>query len=183
MLILLIPGSFSNPPHTEQVFATFNALQQFVENFLQDRHTCFLALKHGPDQSFKKIRHPQFGAVEPAGGQHGDFKQDRAKADAATTRTTVAAFECRRRARKPLPYHLPSERVTVATPASCSCCGSSRIMKMGADTTETLEVVPRQWKVTQTVRKRSTCRDREKISQPPAPFHPTRPVGGMAPSC
>lgn len=44
-------------------------------------------------------------------------------------------------------------------------------MKMGEDITETLEVIPRQWKVIQTVREKFTCRACEKISQPPAPFH------------
>ena len=33
--------------------------------------------------------------------------------------------------------------------------------------------IPRQWKVIQTVREKFTCRRCEKISQPPAPFHPT----------
>src|SRR5260370_5754540 len=36
---------------------------------------------------------------------------------------------------------------------------------------ETLEVIPRQWKVIQHVREKFTCRDCEKISQAPAPFH------------
>src|SRR6266478_5349632 len=39
------------------------------------------------------------------------------------------------------------------------------------DVTRTLEVVPRQWKVIETVREKFSCRDCEKISQPPAPFH------------
>jgi transposase len=52
---------------------------------------------------------------------------------------------------------------------------------MGEDVTETLEVVPRQWKVIQTVREKFTCRDCERISQPPAPFHPT-PRGWAGPS-
>jgi hypothetical protein len=34
-----------------------------------------------------------------------------------------------------------------------------------------LEVIPRQWKVIETVRETFTCRDCEKISQAPAPFH------------
>ena len=38
--------------------------------------------------------------------------------------------------------------------------------------TETLEVVPRRWKVVQTVRERFACRACETITQPPAPFHP-----------
>jgi transposase len=52
---------------------------------------------------------------------------------------------------------------------------------MGEDITETLEVIPRQWKVIQTVREKFTCRECEKISQPPAPFHPT-PRGWAGPS-
>ncbi|WP_150120557.1 IS66 family transposase, partial [Sulfitobacter sp. HI0027] len=47
--------------------------------------------------------------------------------------------------------------------------------------TETLEVIPRQWKVIQTVREKFTCRACEKISQPPAPFHAI-PRGWAGPS-
>ena len=47
--------------------------------------------------------------------------------------------------------------------------------------TETLEVIPRRWKVIQTVREKFTCRACEKISQPPAPFHPT-PRGWAGPN-
>uniref|UniRef100_UPI001107C904 IS66 family transposase n=1 Tax=Poseidonocella sp. HB161398 TaxID=2320855 RepID=UPI001107C904 len=79
------------------------------------------------------------------------------------------------------PDHLPRERVVVEAPAACDCCGSARIAKMGEDITETLEVIPRQWKVVQTVREKFTCRDCEKISQPPAPFHPV-PRGWAGPS-
>jgi transposase len=38
--------------------------------------------------------------------------------------------------------------------------------------TETLELVPRQWKVIQHVREKFSCRACEAISQPPAPSHP-----------
>ena len=64
--------------------------------------------------------------------------------------------------------------------AACSCCGSDRIVKMGEDITETLEMIPRQWKVIQTVREKFTCRACERISQPPAPFHAT-PRGWAGP--
>ena len=47
--------------------------------------------------------------------------------------------------------------------------------------TRTLEVVPRQWKVIETVREKFSCRDCEKISQAPAPFH-LIPRGGAGPS-
>jgi transposase len=85
--------------------------------------------------------------------------------------STVHAFTRRKPVRKPFPEHLPRERVVIEAPTSCSCCGSGRIVKMGEDITETLEVIPRQWKVIQTVREKFTCRACEKISQPPAPFH------------
>jgi transposase len=110
-----------------------------------------------------------------------DLEQDRAKADAAAAKASVTAFERRRPARKPFPEHLPRERVVIEAPTSCTCCGSARIVKMGEDITETLEVIPRQWKVVQTVREKFTCRECERISQPPAPFHPT-PRGWAGPN-
>ena len=106
---------------------------------------------------------------------------DALRAEAVAQTTPVRAFERRKPARKPFPEHLPRERVVVAGPTTCTCCGSSRIVKMGEDITETLEVIPRQWKVIQTVREKFTCRDCEKISQPPAPFHAI-PRGWAGPS-
>ena len=100
---------------------------------------------------------------------------------AAAGTTQVKAFTRRRPARKPFPEHLPRERVVVPAPSACECCGSARLSKIGEDVTETLEVIPRQWKVIQTVREKFTCRDCEKISQPPAPFHPT-PRGWAGPN-
>src|SRR5205809_4023050 len=85
--------------------------------------------------------------------------------------TTVAAFTRKRPARKPLPEHLPRERVIVPGPTTCLCCGGKRLRKLGETVTETLESIPRQWKVIQHVREKFTCRDCEKISQAPAPFH------------
>ena len=91
------------------------------------------------------------------------------KADAAGT--PVRAFTRRKIGRRSLPEHLPRERIVVPGPIACSCCGSGRLSKIGEDLTETLEVVPRQWKVIQTVREKFTCRVCEKVSQSPAPFH------------
>jgi transposase len=94
---------------------------------------------------------------------------------------TVKPFQRKRPARKPFPDHLPRERVVVAAPESCPCCGSRKLSKLGEDVTETLEVIPRQWKVIQTVREKFSCRDCETISQPPAPFHVT-PRGFAGPN-
>ena len=105
--------------------------------------------------------------------------EDEIEATRLAKTTTVAGFQRRRPARKPFPEPLPRECVVIEAPTACSCCGSDRIVKMGKDITETLEVIPRQWKVIQTVREKFTCRHCKKISQPPAPFHPT-PVAGPA---
>ena len=107
--------------------------------------------------------------------------EDGIAAGAATPAAAAAVVERRRPARKPFPAHLPRERVGVEAPAACGCCGSARIVKMGEDITETLEVVPRRWKVIQTVREKFSCRDCEKISQPPAPFQAT-PRGWAGPN-
>src|SRR5450755_690444 len=83
--------------------------------------------------------------------------------------TLVPAYTRKKPVRKPFPEHLPRERVIVPGPTTCTCCGSSRLAKLGEDITETLEVIPRQWKVIQTVREKFSCRACETISQPPAP--------------
>jgi len=108
--------------------------------------------------------------------------EDELAAERAAAKTsTVKSFSRRRPSRKPFPEHLPRERVVVPAPEVCGCCGSARLSKLGEDITETLEVIPRSWKVVQTVREKFTCRDCEKISQAPAPFHVT-PRGWAGPS-
>src|SRR3974390_1633302 len=57
---------------------------------------------------------------------------------------------CRKPVRAPLPAHLPRERVVVPAPCSRPRCGG-KLAKLGEDITETLEVIPRQRKVIQTV--------------------------------
>jgi transposase len=110
-----------------------------------------------------------------------DASEDELAAERAAASTTVKSFERKRPARKPFPGHLPRERIVIAAPQCCSCCGSTKLSKLGEDVTETLEVVPRQWKVIQTVRERFSCRQCEAIAQPPAPFHVT-PRGFAGPN-
>ncbi|TIW06528.1 MAG: IS66 family transposase, partial [Mesorhizobium sp.] len=110
-----------------------------------------------------------------------DASQDELAAELTARSSTVRAFERKRPSRKPFPEHLPRERVVIAAPANCPCCGSGKLAKLGEDVTETLEVIPRQWKVIQTVREKFSCRECEKISQPPAPFHVT-PRGFAGPN-
>ncbi len=91
---------------------------------------------------------------------------------AARENVVVHAFERERPTRRPLPDHLPRERIVYPGPTSCPCCGGENLRKIGEDVTEMLEVIPRQWKVIQHVREKFSCRACEKISQPPAPSHP-----------
>ncbi len=97
---------------------------------------------------------------------------DELAAEAAVAKTTtVAGFTRKPAERNTFPDHLPRERVVIDPPTACGCCGGTRLRKLGEDVTKTLETVPRRWKVIETVREKFTCRDCEKISQAPAPFH------------
>ncbi len=91
---------------------------------------------------------------------------------AASEKVAVRGFERRRPARRPLPEHLPRERVVHPAPTACPCCGSGALRKIGEDVTETLEHVPARWKVIQHVREKFSCRSCEAIAQTPAPSHP-----------
>ena len=107
--------------------------------------------------------------------------EDELAAEQAVARTTrVAGFERKApRSRTTFPDHLPRERIVIDPPTACDCCGGSRLRKLGEDVTQTLEIIPRQWKVIQTVREKFSCRDCEKISQPPAPFHAIQVTGAL----
>ncbi len=94
---------------------------------------------------------------------------------------SVKGFTRKRPERQTFPENLPRERVVIDPPTVCACCGGNRLRKLGEDVTRTLESVPRQWKVVETVREKFSCRDCEKISQSPAPFH-SIPRGWAGPS-
>jgi transposase len=95
--------------------------------------------------------------------------EDEAKAEA--TRVEVKGFTRRAATRRNFPADLPRRRVVHAMPTCCPCCGGTKLSKIGEDITETLDVVPRQWFVTEHVREKFSCRSCETITQPPAPFH------------
>ena len=94
--------------------------------------------------------------------------EDEAKIEAA--RVQVQGFTRRQGTRK-FPDHLPRRRIVHPAPTACPCCGGTKLSKIGEDVTETLDVVPRQWFVTEHVREKFSCRSCETITQPPAPFH------------
>jgi transposase len=97
--------------------------------------------------------------------------------DELAAETAVAGFTRKRLERNTFPDHLPRERVVIDPPAACACCGGNRLRKLAEDVTWTLETEPRQWKVIETVREKFTCRDCEKITQAPAPFHVENATG------
>jgi transposase len=134
-----------------------------------------------------KLRHERFGqssersaVLEQLELQLADMEENAAQAEAAAqlaataaaaSKIAVTAFERRKPARRPLPQHLPRERIVYPSPSACPCCGGV-LHKLGEDVTETLELIPRQWKVIAHVREKFSCRSCEAISQPPAPSHP-----------
>jgi transposase len=98
--------------------------------------------------------------------------EDEASAkQAAADKVNVRPFTRAKPVRAPLPADLPRERVVLPAPTSCPCCGG-KLVKLGEAVTETLESIPRHYKVIQTVREKFSCRACETITQPPAPFHP-----------
>jgi transposase len=107
-------------------------------------------------------------------------EDDEAAATAAAKTQTVRSFERRRPVRQSFPENAERERIVIEAPTCCPCCGGSRLSKLGEDVTRTLEVIPRRYKVIETVREKFSCRDCETITQPPAPFHVT-PRGFIGP--
>jgi len=131
-----------------------------------------------------KLRHEQYGASSERGARLLEQLElalvdleETASAQAtkdeiaAVSAVPVRSFARRKPARRPLPEHLPRERVVYPPPAACPCCGGA-LRKLGEDVTEMLEHVPARWKVIQHVREKFSCRACEAITQPPAPSHP-----------
>ena len=127
-----------------------------------------------------KMRRDTFGASSERGAKLIDQMELQLAdlVEAVTEAKVAAAFHQpveetpqQKPARRPLPAHLPRERVVHAAAAACPCCGGV-LRKLGEDITETLECVPAKWKVLQHVREKFSCRTCEAITQAPAPSHP-----------
>ncbi len=138
-------------------------------------------------QRIAKLQHERFGQsserralLEQLELQLFELEEDQAQAEtrleiAASPGVAVQPFTRRKPARRPLPDHLPRERVVYPVPPACPCCGGG-LHKLGEDVTESLELVPRQWKVIQHVRekfpaapaRRSRSRRRRAIRSPVA---------------
>jgi transposase len=132
-----------------------------------------------------KLEHHRYGASSERGRkllEQAELQLEELETDAAEEAidtelnadqagSVVRSFRRRKPVRGPLPAHLPRERVVIPALTACPCCGGC-LSKLGETVTETLESIPRQWKVIQTVREKFVCRACETITQPPAPFHP-----------
>jgi transposase len=84
--------------------------------------------------------------------------------------------------RKPLPEHLPRERVIIDPLPSCPSCGGTVLRKIDDVVTEVLEYVPSSFKVVEYVRPTVSCRACETIVQAPLPSFPIergRPGPGL----
>ena len=86
--------------------------------------------------TIRKLRHEQFGQSSERGAlldqlelQLADLEENAAHAETAAQiaaeKITVAPFERRKPARRPLPEHLSRERLVYPVPASCPCCGDN----------------------------------------------------------
>src|SRR4029077_18927543 len=105
-----------------------------------------------------KLRHDRFGQssersaiLEQLELALADLQEDASQAEttgemgAAQATLEVRSFERHKPARRPLPEHLPRERIVYPAPLACPCCGDSRLRKIGGDVSEMLELVPRRW--------------------------------------
>jgi transposase len=173
------PAAEPLPDDVETLKAMLLAERQAHRAEVRDQALLIEKLEH----QIARLRHDRFGQsserralLDQLELQLFELKEDQAQAEAATPideppTQTVQAFTRRKPARRPLPDHLPRERVVYPVPQACPCCGGA-LHKLGEDVTETLELVPRQWKVIQHVREKHSCRNCEKITQPLAPSHP-----------
>src|SRR6267378_652825 len=102
-----------------------------------------------------KLRRQQYGQSSERGRKVLDqLELQLEELEAETSENAVAAED---KAAGAAVKSFARERVIIPAPCACPVCGG-RLAKIGEDITETLEIVPRQWKVIQTVREKFTCR-------------------------
>lgn len=164
--------------------ATLKAMLVAAQAKVLTRDQIIAALK----LTISKLQHAKHGASSERGRklldqlelQLAELEESVAQDEAAAELVAPSASPppapsdsgCPKPARRPLPEHLPRERVLHAAPSQCPDCGGGMLRKLGEDITETLEYVPARWKVIQHVREKFSCRKCEAITQAPAPFHP-----------
>src|SRR6202162_1729033 len=137
-----------------------------------------------------KLRRMQFGRkseklerqIEQLELRLDELEASRAEKIASTSATPTAApvvSQTAKRARQPLPAHLPREtRKVLPKQAACPDCGG-KLKQLGEDVSETLEYVPEHFKVIRQVRPKLACACCDKIVQAEAARRPiARGMGG-----
>src|SRR5438270_604154 len=170
-----------DPAQLPDDIATLKAMVIAAEKKASDRGLEIEALK----LTIAKLQRSTFGTSSESGRKLLDqlelqlaeleesVAEDTASDEVKAPLTTLTGEDkqSRKPARRPLPGHLPRERVVHPAPSACPGCGGA-LRKLGEDITETLEHVPALWKVIQHVREKFSCRKCEAITQAPAPSHP-----------
>jgi transposase len=165
-----------DPAQLPKDVATLQAMLIAAQSRLLDRDAEIANLK----LTIAKMRRETFGASSERGAklidqlelQLADLVEAATEAKSADAIVgPISAEEDHKPCRRPLPAHLPRERVVHPGHAACPDCGGL-LRKLGEDITETLELVPATWKVIQHVREKFSCRTCEHITQAPAPSHP-----------
>src|SRR5277367_6311801 len=131
------------------------------------------------------LRHARFGRssekldhdIEQLELLIGDIEEGRAEGIERIDAVKTASSDTTKRerlqpVRRPLPDHLPRERVEHEAACVCPACGSTRLTHIGTDEREVLEYVPSHFKVIVHARPKMGCRDCETITQPPMPSLP-----------
>lgn len=141
------------------------------------------AVDRANEVAMAKLRHERFGqsserraVLEQLEHSLAEMEEDASQAEAAAQIAVnaaasfyfeVTAFEPGRQRASRCPSRASASSIRHRRPAPCCV-----LHQFGEDITETLEVIPRQWKVIQHMRERFSCRSCDAISQPPAPPHP-----------
>jgi transposase len=133
-----------------------------------------------------KLRRMEFGRksekldrqIEQLELRLDELEASRAEKIASTSATPPVVNQTAKRARQPLPAHLPREtRKILPKQEACPDCGG-KLKQLGEDVSETLEYVPEHFKVIRQVRPKLACACCDKIVQAEAA---SRPIArGMA---
>lgn len=127
-----------------------------------------------------KLRRMQFGrrseqldgTAEQFALALGEVESAAAPSQPPAPAASSESISAKRSARRPLPEHLPRERVE-HLPAAWTCpdCGGA-LKPLGEDCSEMLEYVPAHFKVIRHVRPKLACARCDQIVQAPAPSRP-----------
>jgi transposase len=107
----------------------------------------------------------------------GELEEGKAESNERTEASMLEASSAPKRerthpVRRPLPDHLPRERVEHDAACVCLACGSTDLTLIGKDEREVLEYVPSHFKAVVHCRPKMSCRQCQTIMQPPMPALP-----------